>query len=113
VIISLSLLAWYFYQPGSEAVHGSAYLHLFVSATMIGAFFIATDPVSSPASHAGKLIYGIIIGVCIYTTRIWGSYLDSVGFAILLGNIATPLIDHCVRSRVYGSGRFRFPGQRA
>jgi len=112
VIISLSLLAWYFYQPGSEAIHGSPYLHLFISATMIGAFFIATDPVSSPASHGGKLIYGVIIGISIYIIRIWGSYLDSVGFAILLGNIATPLIDHCVRSRVYGSGRCNVLRQR-
>jgi electron transport complex protein RnfD len=104
VIISLSLLAWYFYQPGSEAVHGSPYLHLFISATMIGAFFIATDPVSSPSSHAGKIIYGVIIGISIYVIRIWGSYLDSVGFAVLIGNIVTPLIDHCVRSRVYGTG---------
>ncbi len=113
VILSLGLLAWYFYRPGSEAIQGSPYLHLFISATMIGAFFIATDPVSSPASRAGKLIYGVIIGIAIYTIRIWGSYLDSVGFAILLGNIATPLIDHCVRSRVYGTRRFGFLRQRA
>jgi Na+-translocating ferredoxin:NAD+ oxidoreductase subunit D len=108
ILISVSSLAWYFYQPGSEAIHGSPWQHLFISATMIGAFFIATDPVSSPASHAGKLIYGVIIGISIYCIRIWGSYLDSVGFAVLLGNIATPLIDHCVRSRVYGTVRFRF-----
>lgn len=102
LIATVIALAFIFYQPGKEAVYGSPYLHLFGTATMIGAFFIATDPVSAPSSPLGKIIYGAIAGVLIYCIRIWGSYLDSVGFAILLVNGMTPLLDYCLRPRIFG-----------
>lgn len=105
LITTVLILAYIFYQPGREAVYGSPYLHLFSTATMIGAFFIATDPVSAPASPLGKIIYGVTAGVLIYCIRIWGSYLDSVGFAILLVNGISPLLDYCLRPRIYGEKR--------
>ena len=77
-------------------------LHLLGGATMLGAFFIATDPVSAATSNKGKLIYGFGIGVLIYLIRTWGNYPDAVAFAVLLMNFAAPLIDHYTRPRVYG-----------
>lgn len=77
-------------------------LHLLGGATMLGAFFIATDPVSAATSNRGKLIYGAGIGVLIYLIRTWGNYPDAVAFAVLLMNFAAPLIDHYSRPRVYG-----------
>lgn len=77
-------------------------LHLLGGATMLGAFFIATDPVSAATSNKGKLIYGAGIGVLIYLIRTWGNYPDAVAFAVLLMNFAAPLIDHYSRPRVYG-----------
>lgn len=104
IILTVTALAcgFYFLKPGSENVYGSPILHLFGTATMIGAFFIATDPVSAPGSSKGKLCYGMLIGVLIYSIRIWGSYLDSIGFAVLLANSATPLLDYSFRARIYG-----------
>ncbi|PTY36307.1 electron transport complex subunit RsxD [Saccharospirillum sp. MSK14-1] len=77
-------------------------LHLLGGATMLGAFFIATDPVSAATSNRGKLMYGAGIGVLIYLIRTWGNYPDAVAFAVLLMNFAAPLIDHYSRPRVYG-----------
>jgi electron transport complex protein RnfD len=82
-------------------------LHLFAGATMLGAFFIATDPVSAATSHKGKLIYGAGIGILLYIIRAWGSYPDAVAFAVLLMNFAVPFIDHYTQPRTYGHARAR------
>jgi electron transport complex protein RnfD len=102
IIMTITVLSLLFYAPGSTAVYGETYLHLFGSATMIGAFFIATDPVSAATTPMGRIIYGIIIGVAIYSIRVWGSYPDSIAIAVLLGNFFAPLIDHFCRPRIYG-----------
>jgi electron transport complex protein RnfD len=94
-----------FYAPNSSTVFGTPYLHLLGSATMIGAFFIATDPVSAATGNNAKIVYGIIIGLSIYSIRVWGSYLDSVALAVLFGNFCAPLLDHYFRPRVYGHGK--------
>lgn len=102
IIATVFVLAALFYAPASVAIYGTPYLHLFGSATMIGAFFIATDPVSAATTRPGKLVYGIIIGVSIYSIRVWGSYLDSIAFAILFGNFCAPILDQYCRPRVFG-----------
>jgi len=76
--------------------------HLTTGAAMFGAFFIATDPVSSCTSNRGKLIYGAGIGVLIYIIRSWGGYPDGVAFGVLLMNFAAPLIDYYTQPRTYG-----------
>ncbi len=76
--------------------------HLFSGATMLGAFFIATDPVSAATSNHGRLIYGAGIGVLTYAIRAWGGYPDGVAFAVLLMNAAVPLIDRYTVPRIYG-----------
>jgi electron transport complex protein RnfD len=76
--------------------------HLFTGATMLGAFFIATDPVSAATSERGRLIYGAGVGVLTYVIRAWGKYPDGVAFAVLIMNMLVPVIDRYTRPRVYG-----------
>jgi len=85
--------------------------HLFSGGLMLGAFFIATDPVTSPVSSLGKLIFGAGCGVLLFIIRNWGGYPEGMAFAVLLMNAATPLIDHYIKPRIYGhqgSAAWRF-----
>lgn len=77
-------------------------LHIFTGATMLGAFFIATDPVTASTTPLGKIIYGAGIGILIFVIRTWGSYPDAVAFAVLLMNFAAPFIDTYTQPRTYG-----------
>lgn len=76
--------------------------HLFSGATMLGAFFIATDPVTASTTNRGRLIYGALIGLLVWLIRSFGGYPDGVAFAVLLANICVPLIDYYTQPRVYG-----------
>lgn len=105
IIATVALIALLFHEPGSVAVYGHPYLHLFGSATMIGAFFIATDPVTAASTRKGKIIYGMIIGISIYSIRVWGSYLDSIALSVLFANACVPLIDHFCQPAFYGQTR--------
>jgi len=87
--------------------YASLSLHMLAGGTMLGAFFIATDPVSAATSHQGKLIYGAAIGVLIYIIRTWGNYPDAVAFSVLLMNFAVPFIDHYTPPRTYGHHKAR------
>jgi electron transport complex protein RnfD len=82
--------------------YASLEFHLFSGATLLGAFFIATDPVSAAATVRGRLIYGAGIGLVTFAIRTWGGYPDGVAFAVLLMNAAVPLIDRYTRPRVFG-----------
>ena len=87
---------------GSSQDKGSVLFHLFSGATMFGAFFIVTDPVTSATSNRGRLIYGAFIGLLIYVIRAWGNYPDAVAFAVLLMNFAAPTVDYFSKPRTYG-----------
>ncbi|HWK54637.1 MAG TPA: RnfABCDGE type electron transport complex subunit D, partial [Hyphomicrobiales bacterium] len=99
---ALSLWALLFWDGGSSSSEGSPLLHLGSGATMLGAFFIATDPVTASTTPRGRLIYGALIGSLVFIIRSWGSYPDGVAFAVLLGNLAVPLIDNYTRPRTFG-----------
>ncbi len=79
--------------------------HLFSGALLLSAFFIATDPVGSPATPRGRILFGAGIGLLIYIIRTWGGFPEGAAFAVLLMNSATPLIDHYLRPRIYGRER--------
>ena len=76
--------------------------HVFSGALVLGAFFIATDPVSGCTSTRGRLIFGAGVGVLTLVIRRWGGYPDGVAFAVLMMNMAAPLIDRYTRPRFYG-----------
>lgn len=85
--------------PGGFAAPG---FHLFSGATILGAFFIATDPVSAATTNRGRLIFGAGAGLLTYSIRTWGGYPDALAFAVLLMNAAVPLIDRYTQPRIYG-----------
>lgn len=92
-----------------SAVDPGAYagplFHLTSGASLLGAFFIATDPISAATSERGRLIYGAGIGVLTYVIRTWAGYPDGVAFAVLMMNLAVPLIDRYTIPRIYGHAR--------
>ena len=102
MLSALTLMSVLFYDNGSSTSGGPPLLHLFSGATMLGAFFIATDPVSSAVSTRGRLIFGAGIGILVYVIRVWGNYPDAVAFAVLLMNFAAPFIDYYTTPRTYG-----------
>lgn len=87
--------------------HPGPLFHLLGGATMLGAFFIATDPVTAATTPSGKLVYGAGIGVLIYAIRAWGGYPDGVAFAVLLMGLTVPLLDTYLRPRIFGARRPR------
>lgn len=82
--------------------HGGALFHLFSGGVMLGAFFIATDPVSGSGTPLGKLIFAGIAGFLVVMIRNYGGYPDGVAFSILLMNVAAPFIDLYTQPRVFG-----------
>lgn len=91
----------YLYNP---ELNISPLFHLFSGATMLGAFFILTDPVSAATTVKGRIIYGALIALIVVIIRNVGGYPDAVAFAVLLGNMCVPLIDYYTQPKVYGRG---------
>ncbi len=81
----------------------SPLFHLFSGATLLGAFFIATDPVSASTTPRGQLFYGASIGFFIYVIRTWGNYPDAIAFSVLIMNMSVPMIDYFTQPRVFGA----------
>lgn len=105
LLTSLTLLCGGFYLLDPHA-YANPLLHLSSGGLMLGAFFIITDPVTSPCTARGQLFFGAGCGILIFVIRTWGGYPEGVAFAVLLMNALTPLIDHYIRPRRYG----RTPG---
>lgn len=78
---------------------------VFTGSVVLGAFFIATDPVTASSTPRGRLVYAAGIGLLTLVIRRWGAYPDGVGFAVLLMNMAVPLIDYYTRPTIYGHSR--------
>jgi electron transport complex protein RnfD len=76
--------------------------HLLSGGTMLAAFFIATDPVTASTTRLGRWIYAAGIGLLAMIIRLWGGYPDGFAFAVLLMNLAAPLIDYMTIPRAYG-----------
>ena len=98
---SLALVAGLFWAIDPET-HPFPAFHLFSGGAILGAFFIATDPVSASTTPRGQLIYGALIGLMIFVIRTWGGYPDAVAFSVLLLNMAAPTIDYYTQPRVFG-----------
>ncbi len=79
--------------------------HLFSGASFLGAFFIATDYVTSPVSKSGKLLFGFGCGLLTWIIRTYAGYPEGMAFAVLLMNALTPIIDQYTRPRVFGRAR--------
>lgn len=99
VLLGLCLPATIAYGVDAEHFH-SPLVHLLSGASLCGAFFIATDPVSAATSNQGRLIYGLLIGLLIYIIRTWAAYPDAIAFAVLLANLTAPSIDYYLRPKI-------------
>lgn len=101
VLVSLALPALI-----GHAINPERYLsvpqHLLSGAAILGAFFIATDYVTSPNTQTGQLIFGVGIGLLTWIIRSWGGYPEGMAFAVLLMNAMTPVIDRFCRPRILG-----------
>ncbi len=92
-------LVFYWFDPD---VYASPLFHIFTVSTLLGAFFIATEPVSSATTPLGRLIFAAGIGLLTWVIRTWGAYPDGMAFAVLIMNCSVPLLDHYTRPRVLG-----------
>lgn len=101
MLASVALLAVFGNAVTPERYAGPLF-HLSSGGLLLGALFIATDPVTSPTSRSGKLVFGAGCGLMTYVIRCWGSFPEAVGFAVLFMNALTPLLDRYLRPRVYG-----------
>ncbi|MBN1755660.1 RnfABCDGE type electron transport complex subunit D [bacterium] len=98
---SVALLSWAF--MGSNGLFsGAVPFHIFSGGLMLGAFFMATDMVTTPITPRGRWIFGIGCGIFTFVIRKWGGYPEGVSYSILLMNIAAPLIDRYTKPRVLG-----------
>lgn len=80
-------------------------IHVFGGGLILGAFFMATDYVTTPVTPLGKFIFGAGCGFITFIIRQFGGYPEGVSFAILLMNAVTPLIDSYTKPRVFGTTR--------
>ena len=105
--VSLSFLAGVALMSGAlwlvnPAQFANPLFHLFSGGTMLGAFFIVTDPVSGATTPKGKLIFGFSAGVLACLIRVFGNYPDGVAFSVLLLNLCVPLIDLYTQPPIFG-----------
>lgn len=79
------------------------FFHIFAGGLILGAFFMATDYVTSPVTPLGQWLFGVGCGVLTVLIRLWGGYPEGVSYSILLMNVATPLIDRYTKPKILGS----------
>ena len=95
------ILTWIF--GGQKGLMtGDPIFHILTGGLIIGAFYMATDMVTSPVTRNGQLVFGIGCGVLTAVIRIVGGYPEGVCYAILLMNLTTPLLDRVTAPKVFG-----------
>jgi len=85
-----------------DAIPHSPVYHVLSGGLLLGAFFMATDMVTTPMTRKGALIFGLGCGVMTSLIRLWGAYPEGVSFSILFMNALTPLIDRVTISKPFG-----------
>ena len=100
-ILTVAVLTFAF--GGSDGLFtGDALYHVLSGGLMLGAFFMATDYVTTPYTPKGQLVFGIGCGVLTAVIRLWGGYPEGVSYSILLMNVAAPLIDRFTAPKRFG-----------
>ena len=100
-ILTVGLFTYLFGPKGLFT--GDWLFHILSGGLILGAFFMATDYVTSPLTRKGQIIFGIGCGLLTAIIRLWGGYPEGVSYAILMMNAATPIIDRYTRNRIYGT----------
>ena len=101
LVCSVAVLSLLFFGYDSD-LFASPLFHLLNGSVFIGAFLIATDPVSASTTPRGRIVFGAMIGFWIVIIRNFGGYPDAVAFAVIIMNMAVPLIDYYTQPRTYG-----------
>ncbi|MFC1511683.1 RnfABCDGE type electron transport complex subunit D [Candidatus Latescibacterota bacterium] len=100
-IATVGVLTWII--GGAEGLFTGPWLfHILSGGLILGAFFMATDMVTSPITFTGRIIFGVGCGVITTVIRLWGGYPEGVSFSIILMNLTVPLIDRYTRPKVFG-----------
>lgn len=100
VLIGMGAVAFLLDGGGSSVSHGSPLFNWFAGGTMLTAFFIATDPVTSPTNRSGLIVYALLIGLLAMLIRKYSSWPDGFAFAVLLCNCFVPLLDRLGHQRL-------------
>jgi len=100
-LATAAISTWVFGAQGFFS--GDWLFHLLSGGLILGAFFMATDYVTSPLTKKGQLIFGVGCGLLTAIIRLWGGYPEGVSYAILIMNAATPIIDRYTKNRIYGA----------
>ncbi len=100
-LFGLTLVTGIFWMIDSN-LYANPFFHLFSGGTMLGAFYIATDPVSGSTTPRGQLIFGFGAGVLCAFIRLFGAYPDGIAFSVLLMNMCVPLIDRATYPAPFG-----------
>lgn len=103
--VFVTAFIYYSVVGGEVSAISMAVFHILAGGVMLGAFFMATDYVTSPILPLGKIIFGIGCGLITMVIRLWGSYPEGVSFSILLMNILTPHIDAFCEKRLFGGAK--------
>jgi electron transport complex protein RnfD len=100
---TVGALAFAYYSfTGLPPAHLIAFSHVVSGGLFLGAFFMATDMVTSPVTPMGMIIFGMGCGIITFVIRIWGGFPEGVSYSILLMNAVVPLIDRYTRPRIFG-----------
>ena len=99
-LFTVALLSGIFYLI--NPLYGTPLFHLVAGGLMIGALFMATDPVTTPLAKQSRWIFGLGAGIIVVIIRNWGGYSEGVMFSILLMNAFTPLLDRYIKPKVFG-----------
>lgn len=99
--VALCGFAWNHLDPNASV---NALEHLLFGGTMLAAFFILTDPVTSAGTARGRILFCVLCGLLVVMIRVEGSYSDSVAFSVLLVNACAPMIDVITKRRPFGAG---------
>jgi len=102
MLLSIAFISAIFYFI-DKSLYANPLIHLFSGASILGAFFIATDPITASTTPLGRIIYGAGIGVLTFSIRSWGGYPDGVAFGVLLMGLLVPLLDYYTAPKVYGA----------
>jgi len=98
---SVALLSWAF--GGRGLFHGNPIFHVFSGGLLLGAFFMATDLVTTPVTRSGRWIFGIGCGCLTTLIRLAGGYPEGVSYSILLMNLTVPLLDRGLKPKPFGA----------
>ncbi|MDW7681078.1 MAG: RnfABCDGE type electron transport complex subunit D, partial [bacterium] len=98
---TVALLSWLFGGTKGLAT-GDPIFHILSGGLILGAFYMATDMVTSPVTSRGRIYFGIGCGVLTVAIRLVGGYPEGVSYSILLMNLSVPLLDRYTRPKTFG-----------